>query len=185
MPSLQALTTDSSAPTSQQQRDHATEMRHVINDIDYMIKAVDINQIESLSFFINDIPYYVTHKKNANASESRVCVQAILGFMPYSVEPSANRQAILAILDSTHGLFNVRFGFDHQGRIFAAGYFTTDILTSPDFMFFPLSRFLQEAQPFMELIGHYLDRPKNVNPPKAITPPQEITPQPTVVLRLL
>lgn len=156
MPSSSALTTENSDPPPTPRQDKATELGHVIKDIDYIVHAIDIDRIESLSFYIDDIPYHVTHKKHGNVSESRVCIQAILGYMPYSVESAEKRHAILTILNATHKLFYVRFGLDRQSRIFAAGNFTTDILTAPDFMFYPLSRFLQEARPFFDLIGQYL-----------------------------
>lgn len=136
--------------------DAAEDMRHFVHDVDFLVNAANIDRIQSFSFAINDIPYYVTHKKDAGEGESHVCIQAILGYLPYSIEAGDRRQAILAILATTHQLFNVRFGLDANGRIFAAGNFTTDTLTAPDFIFFPLTRFLQEAQPFIDLIGQHL-----------------------------
>lgn len=135
---------------------NAEEMRNFVKDIDYLITSISLDRIGHLSFYIDDIPYYVRHKKDGGDGESRVCVQAILGYLPFSIEEGERRQAILTILADTYKLFNVRFGLDHYGRIFAAGNFTTDVLTSPDFIFYPLTRFLQEAQPFIDLIGCYL-----------------------------
>jgi hypothetical protein len=135
---------------------HTAEMHHIVKDIDYLLKSISIDQIKKLSFNINDIPFHITHKNDAGDSESRVCIQAVLGYLPFSINAGLNRQAILTILVDTHKLFHVRFGLDHHGRIFAAGNFTTDTLTSPNFMFYPLTCFLQEAWPFIELIGKYL-----------------------------
>jgi hypothetical protein len=142
--------------TSAAAKADAVEMRHFVNDIEYLISTIDIKRIAKLSFAIDDIPYYVTHKENTSDGESRICIQAILGYLPYSIDSSERRQAILTILDATHSLFHVRFGLDHNSRIFAAGNFTSDTLASPDFVFFPLICFLQEAQPYIHLIGQYL-----------------------------
>lgn len=134
----------------------ALEMRHFVNDIDYLVTTIDINRIEKLSFVINDIPFHASHKNDNSDSESRICIQAVLGYLPFSIEATDRRQSILAILDSTRSLMHVRFGIEHSGRIFAAGNFTTDTLKAPDFIFFPLTCFLQEALPFFDLIGQYL-----------------------------
>ena len=157
MPSTAAINPENSGSTSSSARTRAADVRSAVNNIGHAIKSVDINRIEKLSFYIDDIPYHVTHKKEStNTEASRVCIQAILGYLPYSVDANEKRQALLAVLDSTHRLEHVRFGLDHQGRIFVAGNLTTDTLAAPDFIFFPLSRFLQEAQPFIDLIGQYL-----------------------------
>jgi hypothetical protein len=134
----------------------AAETKHFVNGIDYLVGTINIGRIQNLSFAINDIPYHVTHKKDTGDGESRVCIQAVLGYLPFSIESSDDRRTILAIIDSTRMLFNLRFGLDFHGRIFAAGNFTADTLTAPDFIFFPLMRFLQEAQPFIDLIGQHL-----------------------------
>lgn len=134
----------------------ATETHALVNHFDGMLAAVDTSRIERVSFFVDDIPFYITHKKNADTQSSMVVIQAILGYLPFSVEAQEKRQALLAILASTHALKNIRFGMDHHGRIFTAANFTTDTLTSPNFIFFPLTRFLQEARPFIDLIGQYL-----------------------------
>jgi hypothetical protein len=134
----------------------AAEIQHFINDIDYTLKSIDLGRIQNLSFYIDDIPFYVTYKQDVGGGESRVCIQAVLGYLPFRMVAENNRRVIVQIVTSTQKLFNVRFGTDHHGRIFAAGNFTTDTLTSPDFIFFPLNRFLQEARPFIDLIGKYL-----------------------------
>jgi hypothetical protein len=150
-PALSQDFEEKKAPTA----NNAAEMRHLVHDIDYLLTSVNIDRIGQLSFAINDIPFHVTHSKDVD-SASRVCIQAVLGYLPFSFNGRENRQAILAILQDSHALFNVRFGLDPHGRIFAAGNFTTDTLTAPDFIFYPLVCFLQEAQPFIDLIGQYL-----------------------------
>lgn len=134
----------------------AEEKRNFIKDIDYLITTVDSDKIERLSFMVNDIPFYVTHKKYNSDGENVVCIQAVLGFLPYSIDGYERRQAIRAILDATHALLHARFGVDHYGRIFAAGKFVPHTKISPDFIFYPLICFIQEAQPFIDLIGEYL-----------------------------
>jgi len=135
---------------------NAAEISHVIKDIDYLFNPIDFERIEELSFHINDIPFQVSRKKDPDTGGTRVCIQAVLGYLPYSAESEEKRQAIFTILASTPSLFNARFGLDRHGRVFVAGIYYTDTLTSPDFLFYPLTLFLQEAQPFIALIGQYL-----------------------------
>ena len=134
----------------------AEEKRNFIKDIDYLITTADTRKIEHLSFMVNDMPFYVTHRKNTGDGESRVCIQAVLGYLPFSIDARERRQAIRMILGATHTLLHTRFALDPYGRIFAAGNFVPDIKTSPDFIFYPLLCFLHEAQPFIDLIGEYL-----------------------------
>jgi hypothetical protein len=156
MSSLAPLALPESPEQIESTAHHAAEVQHMVNDIGYLLTSVDANRIGQLSFAVNDIPYHVTHKKGNADGESRICIQAVLGYLPFSIEAGDRRLALLTILQASHALFNVRFGMDHHNRIFAAGNFTTDTLSAPDFIFYPLTRFLQEAQPFIDLIGEYL-----------------------------
>jgi hypothetical protein len=134
----------------------AVEMRHFVNDIDVMLTSVDSSRIQNLSFTVNDIPFQARRNSVNPDGEYSICLQAVLGYLPFSFESKGNRQAILAIIDASQSLFRVRFGIDAGGRIFAAGKFSDTIFVSPDFIFYPLILFLQEAQPFIDLIGKYL-----------------------------
>ncbi len=155
MPANSALSLPDSSAAAAPNTTDAVELHHFVKDIDIMMTAIDIQRIEQLSFVINDIQFHVSHKKDSGEGASTVCIQAVLGYLPFSIQGDHHRHAIRTILGATHNLVHVRFGIDHHGRIFAAGNFTADTLTSPDFIFYPLTRFLQEAQPFIDLIGKY------------------------------
>ena len=135
---------------------NSDEMRHIVNDIDQLMSNVGVNRVIRLSFHLNDIQYHVTLKKPSDTDESLVYIQTVLGYLPFSIDANEKRQAILLILSASHKLFHVRFGLDHSGRIFAAAKYSTDEIRSPHFMFYPLTCFLQEALPFIELIGKYI-----------------------------
>lgn len=83
-------------------------------------------------------------------------LQAVLGYLPYTVESSERRSAILQILQAARLLGNVHFGLDHAGKIVVVGRFADETIVAPDFLFFPLVKFMQEAKPFIGLIGRYL-----------------------------
>lgn len=85
-----------------------------------------------------------------------VQIQAVLGHLPYTAESMEKRNALLHILRGAKHLINVRFGLDRTGKIAMVGRFADETIVAPDFIFFPLMKFMQEAKPFITLIGRYL-----------------------------
>jgi hypothetical protein len=126
-------------------------------DLEQALKEIDVRRIHHVSFTLNDIPFYVTPIKMPSGSqEMRICMQAILGFLPYSMEDTERRYALETIILSTRKLKNVRFGVDYLSRIYVAGFYNTTTLSSPNFIFYPLVSFLQETQAYIDLVGKYL-----------------------------
>lgn len=63
---------------------------------------------------------------------------------------------LLAILNAAQRLAHVKIGINAEHQIIAMMTCrATDIQSAP-FIFLPLARFLQEARPYMRLIGDYL-----------------------------
>ena len=60
-----------------------------------MIQSIDLSRIKDLSFFVRDVPYHVTHKKDTGDGEAYICIHAVLGYLPFSVESPENRDAIM------------------------------------------------------------------------------------------
>ena len=89
----------------------------------------------------------------------RFLMTARIGRLPFSIESAERRNAIKTIVLASRTLPKVRFNIDHSGNIAAGALFDTITTVSPDFIFFPLTLFLQEARPFMRLIGEYLESP--------------------------
>lgn len=129
---------------------------NVAKDLDKIMISVSFGRIERLSFVLNDIQFHVAQKEAEKDLPSHVCIQAALSFLPFSIEDSVKRRLVFEILDATRSLQHVRFGLDHKGLIYAAARIPSGNLTAPDFVFYPLTIFLQEAQPFIDLIGQYL-----------------------------
>lgn len=130
------------------------EMHHLIKDIDYLMAPIASERFRGLSFSLDGIPFEAARVQTQE--EQLIRIRATLGYLPYTIESADRRAALLSILSSSQSLFNVRFGLDGQNRIVAVGAFASDTLVSPDFLFHPLTLFLQEAQPFIALIGRYL-----------------------------
>jgi hypothetical protein len=83
-------------------------------------------------------------------------INATLGYLPFSIESNNRREAIKSIVMASRSLPNVHFLIDYSSKILAGALFDVEELVSPDFIFYPLMLFLQEARPFVQLIGTYL-----------------------------
>jgi len=86
----------------------------------------------------------------------RFLVTVNLGYLPFSIESSERRDAIRTIVMASQRLPNVRFSIDSASKISAGALMDPIEVMAPDFIFYPLVMFLQEARPFMDLIGTYL-----------------------------
>ncbi len=60
------------------------------------------------------------------------------------------------IVAASKTLPGLRFAITAGSQITATGQFDVSAPITPDFLFYPLMLFLQEARPFMRLIGQYL-----------------------------
>jgi len=86
--------------------------------------------------------------------------------MPFSIESEDRRNAIKAIILATHTLPKVRFDIDTASRIRARALFNAPEKVSLELIFYPLILFMQEARPFVALIGKYLFGPPSLPAPK-------------------
>lgn len=80
----------------------------------------------------------------------------MLGYLPYSVLSHRKRQDLISILEATHRLPHIRFGVDEHMKILVTGTYKISKPPSPDYIFAPLVRFLEESMPFIRLIGEHL-----------------------------
>jgi hypothetical protein len=89
----------------------------------------------------------------------RFLITATIGYMPFTIEADERREAIRAIITGSRTLPKVRFGVDMGSLISAAVLYDITEIVFPDIIFYPLTLFLQEARPFINLIGKYLFKP--------------------------
>jgi hypothetical protein len=87
---------------------------------------------------------------------NRFLIHAMLGYLPFSIESSERRQAVRAIVAATKSLPNVHFTIDPMSKITANCLLDLSETVAPDFIFYPLMLFFQEARPFMRLIAAYV-----------------------------
>lgn len=81
---------------------------------------------------------------------------AVLGYLPFSVESFRRRRMLITILDNISSRLNVQFGIDENKQIVISRTFKVPDIRPPEFIFLPLMSFLQEARPFVRLIGECL-----------------------------
>jgi hypothetical protein len=104
-------------------------------------------------FLIDGVPYYARHDTGKGPHLS---IWAVLGYMPYSAESPERRRMLIAILNATQHLENVKIGVDSEHKIVAILSCRSAEIQSPAFIFPSLILFLQEAVPYIKLIGEYL-----------------------------
>lgn len=95
-------------------------------------------------------------RRVGGADGHRFLVTAAIGYLPYTIESAERREAIKAIIIASRGLPTVRFGVDVSTKISAGAFYDLPEVVLPDSIFYPLTLFMQEARPFISLIGKYL-----------------------------
>jgi hypothetical protein len=128
-----------------------TALLHML-DTEFSAVAPDI--IRSFKFDFQGMPFDI--RRIAHEKGFRFLVTTTVGYLPFSIESSERRQAIRQIVEATQLLPTVHFTIDPASKIIAGGVFEVSKGIDPAFFFYPLVLFLQEARPFMELVGRFL-----------------------------
>jgi len=87
---------------------------------------------------------------------TRFQIWAEVGYLPYSIESPERRQKLQTILRQTRQFEHARFIVDEEQKILVLG--QRDVagnVTLPDLMYETVL-FLQEARPFLRVLGQYL-----------------------------
>jgi hypothetical protein len=121
--------------------------------------------VERFRFCLDGLNFDI--RRVAQESGHRFLINATLGYLPFTIESAERREAIKIIVMASRALPTVHFVVDHSSKISAGALINTTQTISPDFIFYPLVLFVQEARPFIELIGKYLYTPAPI--PTAIT----------------
>jgi hypothetical protein len=86
----------------------------------------------------------------------RLSIWAELGYLPFSVASHLRRRMLIGILLAAQKLPNVKFGVDKEHQIIVTSEYNVHSIQPPVFIFAPLISFLQEAMPFIKLVGECL-----------------------------
>lgn len=132
----------------------AKKLLSLVGDKDKFLREIKPPTASKLTFQIDGILFKANHAPDGKVSH--LTIWAELGYLPYSVNSSAKRKQLIAILEGTHILPHIKFGVDSRMRILVTGEYKITKPPSPDYLFIPLIRFLEESLPFIRLIGEYL-----------------------------
>jgi hypothetical protein len=126
----------------------------LLQELNQKLTAVPYKSIERFRFSFDGLDFDV--RRACREQNECFLLNATVGYMPFTIESDERRDAIKTIIISSWRLPTVRFGVDLSSKILAGGVFDVSSIVRPDLMFYPLTLFMQEARPFINLIGNYL-----------------------------
>ncbi|MDE2029233.1 MAG: hypothetical protein KGI97_01580 [Alphaproteobacteria bacterium] len=148
------------APLRRPKPDHPpaeVNFEDLLRQLDAHCAALPPAMFERFRFELDGIGVDVRRIKQSDGRNGdNFLITASIGSLPFSIESPERRQAIRDIVAAARTLPRVHCSIDMAGRITAGGLFEATRVMPPDFIFHPLALFLQEARPFMNLIGRYL-----------------------------
>lgn len=147
--------------------DNSPNFDELLQKLDGEFAHLPSSMLERFVFSLDGLNFDV--RRVAKEKGHRFLVTATMGYMPFSIESAERRDAIKSIIMASRSLPNVHFLVDTASKVSAGALFEMDELVSPDFIFYPLTLFMQEARPFINLIGQYL-----IAPAAAPVPPKEV-----------
>ncbi|MDD4616329.1 MAG: hypothetical protein PHW76_04330 [Alphaproteobacteria bacterium] len=144
---------DAALPVVSQSADvpNFEEMLKKLND---ELKRSPFKSIEKFRFSFDGLDFEVHRAQREN--DASFLINVTVGYMPFTIESGERREAIKTIIIASRRLPKVRFGVDTSSKILAGAVFDGARVERPDFIFYPLTLFMQEAWPFIKLIGKYL-----------------------------
>jgi len=134
--------------------DVAARFQSLIADTDTFMRGLKAPQTSNLAFQVDGIPFESHYVPEG--PYLRLVIWGPLGVLPYTVSSSEKRRALITILEGSRRLPHIKFGIDRTLRILVSGEFLIPPPHGPTFIFAPLIAFLQEAQPYIRLIGETL-----------------------------
>ncbi len=127
---------------------------------DEQIAKLSLKTLDRFCFGVDGLDFDV--RRIMHKDKFHFLITATIGYMPFTIESQDRRDAIKAILLATKSLPKVRFDVDMSSRIVARALFAAPEKNALDLIFYPLVLFMQEARPFVDLIGKYLFGPPPV-----------------------
>lgn len=130
------------------------DLHLLVTDSELYLQRLWVPQNGSLHFFVDDIAFEARHSQEKDSV--RLHIWATLGYLPFSVESPEKRRLIMRVMEATRSLRSVRFGLNAQNQIVVSGVFQVASIQPPQFIFVSLVAMLQEALPFIRLVGQCL-----------------------------
>jgi hypothetical protein len=116
-----------------------------LKELDAHCAALAPGLIENYCFVLNGIPFEL--RRMGPEGAYRYVIAAFPGYAPFTIESAQRRFAVKDIARATRTL---------RSKITISALISDRPVKAPDFMFYPLMCFLQEAYPFMRLLRDYL-----------------------------
>ncbi|WP_372397190.1 hypothetical protein ABMY26_24295 [Azospirillum sp. HJ39] len=111
-----------------------------------------------LTFMADGLPFNVAvrHEGEQEGGGSICQIWADVGHVPYTAQAPERRRALLAVLRGIDGLPHVRFIVQGGQKIILFSEIRLEHHASPEDLFHQTILVLQEARPFLRLLGEYL-----------------------------
>lgn len=132
-------------------KEAAHNLPDMMDDIDHFLRQVWVPSASNLCFQIDGVPFQAGYKPEGNGVSLQIWAQ--LGYLPFSVESAQRRRMLISILEAARYLPRAKFGIDKENRIVVTQTVVAPSIQPPAFIFIPLTGFVQEAMPFIRLIG--------------------------------
>ncbi|NTU76672.1 MAG: hypothetical protein HGA90_02500 [Alphaproteobacteria bacterium] len=142
-------------PTAGLDEATATKYRSLVKNTDQFLGQIKTTPIKGFQFQIDGLLYQVGYRPKKDES-IHLSIWAVLGYLPFSVVSVERRRLLIDILEGAKGLQHAKLGIDNQHQIYVMGELSVKELQLPNFFFVPLIHFMQEARPFIRLIGEHL-----------------------------
>ncbi len=123
-------------------------------DPDSFMHIVKVPDKCSLTFEVDGIPFNAQHIKNGNCT--KLILWGTLGFLPFTVTNAANRYALINIMEAARCLPTVLIGIDKEMKIVIRSAYDITQTPATNYLFEPLIHMIQEARPYVRLIGEYI-----------------------------
>jgi hypothetical protein len=108
----------------------------------------------SQRFVLDDLPFQVALSPEGDGTRYRIWAE--LGYVPYTAHSPERRAAVVRILRAARSLETACFALERGQKIVVLGETVSEEPLTVDGMMFETVRFLQEARPFIRLLGRYL-----------------------------
>ncbi len=128
-----------------------SRFRRLVDDGDLFFRNIAPPSRSNVHFQVDGVPFNASHSDNKDGI--KLTIWATFGPLPFSAESVEKRRTLIAVMDSTRHLKAVKFGVDERNMMMAKAEFQVSDIEPPDFIFVSLIRFIQEARPYIRLIG--------------------------------
>lgn len=129
-------------------------LQELLADTDEFLREINVPKDSHFTFEVEGVVFQARLTPQKRGIE--LVLWAALGYLPYTVTDPVKRKNLIEILEGARYLPTARLGIDGHMRILVKGTYGLPSNPPPDFLFMPLLRLLQEARPYIALIGENL-----------------------------